>query len=54
MKPLRIKTIFGRTCWVRPDALADHARWPLWVPLCTRRGGETGLFILRAYIDRFL
>ena len=51
MKPLRIRTLFGRFGWVRPEALADHARWPLFVPLCTARGAVTGLFVLRAYID---
>jgi len=55
MKKLtRIRTLFGRFCWVRAAALADHRLWPLYVPLCNARGRETGLFVLRAYIDRVL
>jgi hypothetical protein len=52
MKPLRVRTLSGQRLWVLPASLADHTRWPLLVPVCTATGNDTGLFVLRAYIDR--
>ena len=47
----RIRTRDGRRYWIRAASLPDHGRYPLLLPVCDRRGADTGLFVPRALVD---
>ncbi len=50
MRLCRIRTIGGRRYWVRTAALANHVLYPVLLPVCDRRGADTGLLLPRAVV----
>ena len=49
MRVVGLRTLLtARWLWVREACLHDYRRYPLLLPLCDRRGVDTGLLIPRA------